>query len=49
MLAGLERLDDWVRGLSIMLRRVLVLGGIAASDMTATQAQSQMNPTISCL
>jgi hypothetical protein len=40
MLAGLERLDDWVRGLSIMLRRVLVLGGIAASDMTTTEAQS---------
>ena len=49
MFAGLERLDNWMRGLSIMFRRVLVLGGIATSDMTATQAQSQMNPTISGL
>src|SRR5438270_1169004 len=42
----LKRLDNRVIGRVEMLRRVLVLRGIAASDMPANQALTQVNPAI---
>jgi hypothetical protein len=34
-----------MRGMEV-LRRMFILGGIAASDMPAFQAQAQMDPTV---
>ena len=42
----LEGLDNRVVGRVEMLRRVLVLRGVAASDMPANQALAQVNPAI---
>src|SRR5579872_4801503 len=44
---GLNRTDEWVLGAVKVLRRVLVLRGVAATDMAALQAKSQMDPPVS--
>ena len=49
MLTRLQGCDDRVMGLVEMLRRVLVLRRIAASDVTAGEAESKMDPGITCL
>jgi hypothetical protein len=44
--AGLERFDDWVPGRTKMPGGVLVLGGVAAADVPADQAQAKMHPAV---
>src|SRR5579885_2383099 len=44
---GLNRTDERVLCSMKVLRRVLVLGGVAATDMAALQAQPQVNPAVS--
>src|ERR1700737_356056 len=46
LLAGLQRADDRVTGGVEMLGRVLVLGRVAAADVTAAHAQAQVHPGI---
>jgi hypothetical protein len=47
VLARFGRPDDRVPGRPEMLARVLVLGGIAAADVAAAQAQAKMDPRVS--
>ena len=44
--ARFDRTDERVFGLVEVLRGMLVFGGVAASDMTAFQAQTQVHPGI---
>src|SRR5258706_3641206 len=44
VLAGLEGLDDGMMGLAGVPARVLVRGGVAASDFAAREAKPQVNP-----
>ena len=45
--AGLERFYDGMFRAVVMLRRVFILGGVAASDMPAGHAKPQMDPRVS--
>lgn len=47
--AGLDGADDGVVGGVIVLGCVPVLGGVATSDMAASQAQPEMDPGIAGL
>src|ERR687898_644437 len=49
VLTRLERLHDRVRGSVEVLRRVLVLRGIATPDVTANAAEPQMHPGVADL
>lgn len=46
ILAGLKRLDDRMRGVMKVLGGVLVFRRIAAANVSALQAQSQVDPTV---
>jgi hypothetical protein len=47
--AGFKGLDDGVQGRVKMFGGVLVLGSVAASDVSAGKAQSQMDPVVTQL
>lgn len=47
-LARLERLDDRVMGLMKVFGRVLVFGGITATDVSAFQTEPEVNPGVPC-
>jgi hypothetical protein len=47
--ARFDRADQWMLGLVEVLGGVFVLGGIAASDVTALDAQAQVYPRIAGL
>jgi hypothetical protein len=49
ILSGLERLDDVMAGVVMMLRGVAVLRVVAASDVTAETTQPQVNPIVTDL
>jgi hypothetical protein len=49
ILAGLDGLHDGVLGAVKMLGGMLILGGIAAPNVAAGKAHSQMDPRISAL
>src|SRR4051795_886313 len=49
VLARLDGLDDGVAGGMEVLRRVLVLRGIAAADLAAGETQPQMDPGVAHL
>ena len=49
ILARFERLDDRMPGCDEVLRGVLILARVAAADVSAATAQSQMHPRIACL
>jgi len=44
LFARLKRLDDWMGSLTKMLRSMTVRRGIAAPNMTACHAESQVDP-----
>src|SRR5262245_61049249 len=48
-LAGLERADDRVLRRAVVPRRVLVLRVVAAADVSAGHAETQMHPHVACL
>jgi hypothetical protein len=47
--AGFERTDDRVIRRVEVLGGVFVLGRIAATDVSARQAQAKVHPTVTCL
>ena len=46
VLSGLERSHDWVLRLMEVFRCVLVLGGIATTNIAAFQAKAQVDPRV---
>jgi hypothetical protein len=48
-LARLERLDDGMPARAEVFRRVLVPRAVAAADVTAREAQPQVNPSVARL
>ena len=46
LLPWLDRPDDGMAGRAKMFRGVLVLGGVAAPDVPASQAHPQMDPAV---